>query len=109
MNADTFRKLIETIERYTDAGSRLSVEYSVDATPIYITEDEPLGVLHADGRWTNMNAYKIVEDIYKKVIVSARCESLASQLDLPSVSVSFDDMLDMMDGRDSKSCSEDKK
>ena len=106
MNADALRELIETIDRYTDAGSRLSVEYSVDATPIYIGEDEPLDV---SWHWENMNAYKVVEDIYKKVIASARCGSFASQLDLPNVSVSFEDMLDMMDGLDNKSCSEDKK
>lgn len=106
MNADTFRKLIETIERYTYVGSRLSVEYSVDTTPIYAREDEPLDV---SWRWKNMSAHKAVEDTYKKVIASARCGSFASQLDLPNVSVSFDDMLDMMDGRDNKSCSEDKK
>lgn len=100
MNADTLRELIETIERYTDVDSRLSVEYSVDATPIYITEDEPLDVLRADGRWMNMNAYKIAEDTYKKVIASARCKSFASQLDPPNVSISFEDMLDMMDGHD---------
>ena len=105
MNANTFRKLIETIERYTDVDSRLSIEYSVDATPIYTTEDEPIDV---SWRWKNMSAYKAVEDAYKKVIASARCGSFASQLDLPNVSVSFDDMLDMMDGRDNKSCSEDK-
>lgn len=109
MNADALRELIKTMELYVDTGGRLSTEYSVDATPIYITEDEPLDVLHDVGRWMDMNAHKTVEDIYKKVIASARCESFASQLDLPNVAVSFDDMLDMMDGRDNKSRSEDKK
>lgn len=109
MNADALRELIKTMELYVNAGSRISAEYSFDATPIYITEDDPLDVLRDDGRWMNMNAYKIAEDTYKKVIASARCRSFASQLDLPTVSVSFDDMLDMMDGRDNKSCSEDKK
>lgn len=108
MNADELRELIKTMELYVDAGSRLSTEYSVDATPIYITEDEPLDVLHAGGRWMNMNAYKIAECI-DKVMASARCGSFASQPDLPNVSVSFEDMLDMMDGRDNKSCGEDKK
>lgn len=109
MNADALRELIKTMELYVDTDSRLSVEYSVDATPIYITEDEPLDVLHAAGLWMNMNDLKTVEDIYKKVIVSARCESFASQPDLPNVSVSFEDMLDMMDGHGNKSRSEDKK
>lgn len=109
MNADALRELIKTMERYVDAGNRTSVEYSVDATPIYITEDEPLDVLHDAGRWMNVNGYKIVEDINKTVIASARCGSFASQLDPPNVSVSFDDMLDIMDGHDNKSRSEDKK
>lgn len=109
MNTDDLRKLIETIKRYEGVDSRLSVEYSVDATPIYTTEDEPSDVLYANWSWMDTNAHKTVEDIYKKVIVSARCESFASQLDLPNVAVSFDDMLDMMDGRDNKSRSEDKK
>lgn len=109
MDADNLRELIKTMELYVDTDSRLSTEYSVDATPIYITEDETLDVLHDAVRWMNMNGYKIAEDINKTAIASARCAYFASQLDLPNVSVSFEDMLDMMDGRDNKSCSEDKK
>lgn len=109
MSADALRELIEVMKSYTAMDKRLSVEYSVDATPIYAREDEPLDGSHANWSWMDMNAHKTVEDIYKKVIASARCESLASQLDLPNVAVSFDDMLDMMDGRDNKSRSEDKK
>lgn len=97
------------MELYVDTGGRLSTEYSVDATPIYITEDEPPDVLRDDGRWMYRNAHKIIKDINKTIIASARCGSFASQLDPPNVSMSFDDMLDMIDGRDNKSCSEDKK